>query len=70
MEINGLSVHSEEIVFSLTDFVLPYINSPEYSAEVEIDTLSFFKVPLFIFLNEIQGKAFVKKNTSCFIRTL
>ena len=25
-------------------------------------TLTFFNVPLFIFLNEIQGKAVVKKN--------
>ena len=36
-------------------------------SEVEIDSLMFFNVPLFIFLNEIQGKTFVKKNTSCFI---
>ena len=32
------------------------------SVELEIDPLTFFNVPLFIFLNEIQGKPFVKKN--------
>ena len=37
-------------------------NSPENnSAELEIDTLTFFNVPLFVFLNEIQEKAVVKK---------
>ena len=38
-------------------------------SEVEMDSL-MFNVPLFIFLNEIQGKTFVKKNTSVFIRML
>ena len=32
------------------------------SAEFEIDPLMFFNVPLCKFLNEIQKKAFVKKN--------
>ena len=38
--------------------MLCYVNR----AELEINPLTFINVPLFIFLNEIHGKAFVKKN--------
>ena len=35
------------------------------SAEVEIDPLTFFNVLLFIFLNEMQEKEFVRKKLPC-----
>ena len=38
-------------------------------SEVEIDSLMFFNVPLFIFLNEIQGKTFVTEEEHLVLHT-
>ena len=37
------------------------------SIRFEIDARTVFNVLLFIFINEIQGETFVKKNTLCFL---
>ena len=59
----ALIVTGESGAETIADNNTIYMNS----SEVEIDSLTFFNVPLFIFQNEIQGKTVVKKNTSCFI---